>query len=127
MDFWDKVKDGLGKTLTSVESHARDLKDTVDQELKIRKLKSRIEDLKSEIDDLHREVGESILSAFRQAKPVSIDQFSQHLDLQEALEKKIKDVETELNELYAGEASKKAETSDPEIVVEPENEDRGRE
>ena len=127
MDLWDKVKDSLGKTLTSVESHARDLKDSVDHELKIRKLKSRIEDLKGEIQDLHREVGETVLESFRHDKPVAMDQFSQHLDLLQALEKKIKDVETELNELYQGEAANKTDTADSEIVVEPKDDASGRE
>jgi|GEM_PF-1936491 len=124
MEFWDKVKDSLGKTLTSVESHARDIKDTVDQELKIRKLKGRIEELKSEIQDLYREVGESVLESFRREKPVEADQFKQHLDYLAALEKKIRDVEVQLNEIYQ---ETESDPTEDEIVVDPKDDSSGSE
>ncbi len=122
MEFWDKVKDRVGKTLSTVESRARDIKDSVDQELKIRKLKNLIEDLRAEIGELHREAGESVLESLRQEKSLDPTSFKQHLEYLLALEKKVRDVEEQLNEIYQEDQSA---SSSEEIVVDPEDQKNG--
>ena len=122
MEFWDKFRDKFDKTLSTVESKAKDLKDSVDQELKIRKLKNRIEELRGEISDLQREVGESVLETLRLEKPLEDSSFQQHLEYLFALEKKVRDVEEQLNEIYEEETSA---SSKDEIVVEPEDKEDG--
>jgi len=122
MSIWNKVKDRLGKAASEVETHAVELRDTVNFEIRVRKLKSELEQVRDEANEVFEDVGRKVLGSMRNDEPILRDDFQDRMDYIDGLEKKMRDVEGRINDLYK---QKNSSGSQEEVIVDPEDDKEG--
>ncbi len=105
-----------------METHAVELRDTVNFEIRVRKLKSELEQVRDEANEVFEDVGRKVLGSMRNDEPILRDDFQDRMDYIDGLEKKMRDVEGRINDLYK---QKNSSGSQEEVIVDPEDDKEG--
>ena len=114
--------DNLGKAASEVETHAVELRESVNFELQIRKLKSRLDRVHDEGDEVFQEVGRMVLESLRKNEPITRNDYQDRLDYIDGLDKKMRDLEGKINDLYK---KKNEDNCQDEVIVDPKDDERG--
>lgn len=123
--MWDKLKEELSKAVSDGCDKAKELKEHINEEFQILKLKKRLSQLQKERDSVLRDMGQLVFDSIQDGKSLEETLFQGSFDYIKGIEKQIEDQEIKINQIYQ-EAKNKAErekSADDEIAVEVDKTD----
>jgi hypothetical protein len=119
MEIWEKFRDNLSKTLTEGKKQAVLLKEQVNDELQVSRIKKKLQAAKDDETSVLKSMGEKIYRKLNAGEDIIKEDFIPDFEYISGLKKRMADLENEINQIYEESQKRKIqEEKDAEIVLE---------
>ncbi|PCJ19372.1 MAG: hypothetical protein COB02_08275 [Candidatus Cloacimonadota bacterium] len=115
MEVWDTIKEGFEKAFGEVELKAKELKENLNEEFQVLKLRRELDSVKKEVDLVHQKMGEQIHEKMDLNEEISIDLFKQDISYMTSLKEKHTNIQKQMNYFY--QENKKDTKQSLEIII----------
>ncbi|MCJ8346552.1 hypothetical protein MJH12_13500 [bacterium] len=100
MEVWDTIKEGFEKAFGEVELKAKELKENLNEEFQVLKLRRELDSVKKEIDLVHQKMGELIHEKMDQNEEISVEFFADDVSYMTSLKEKHINIQKQMNYFY---------------------------
>ena len=100
MEVWDTIKEGFKKSYGEVELKAKELKENLNEEFQVLKLRRELDAVKKEIDLVHQKMGELIHQKMDSKQEISVDLFKGDVSYMDSLKEKHTNIQKQMNYYY---------------------------
>lgn len=100
MEVWDTIKEGFKKSFGEVELKAKELKENLNEEFQVLKLRRELDSVTKEIDLVHQKMGELIHQKMDANQEISVDLFKNDISYMESLKEKHTNIQKQMNYYY---------------------------
>ncbi|MCO4783387.1 MAG: hypothetical protein KC646_13765 [Candidatus Cloacimonetes bacterium] len=100
MEVWDTIKEGFKKSFGEVELKAKELKENLNEEFQVLKLRRELDSVTKEIDLVHQKMGELIHQKMDAKQEISVDLFKNDISYMDSLKEKHINIQKQMNYYY---------------------------
>lgn len=115
MSFLDRLSDSIREGVGELEKKAQELREGVNQELSMHKIRKRLQSLQNEQAETWKAMGQHLARTLTEGAAFRSEDYAEQMEYLKALSERIRNTESEINALYEDGAN---DTETDEVVVE---------